>query len=170
MVTGMEIVQSQNNTLLLYSVCIEAKMTRQPYRDVRPHSSQPEFCLHADVGGRGWTYTIIWGYRYFIFFVCEDIGHIRVRFLKKKLDALPDFGNLVALIYRKHGIRVCILHNDFGEFDSDLASKYFEETDIIWESPTLHFQHQNGLVEHLIRTIVEGARAIILDSHFPLIL
>ncbi len=55
MVTGMEIVQSQDKTPPLCTVCVEAKMTLQPHRDARPHSSQPGFSLHADVGGGGQT-------------------------------------------------------------------------------------------------------------------
>ncbi len=51
LITGMEIVQSQNNMSSLLSVGIEAKMTRQLHRDARPHLSQPDFCLHADIGG-----------------------------------------------------------------------------------------------------------------------
>ena len=170
MVTGMDILQSQDKTPSLCTVCVEAKMTRQPHRDARPHSSQPGFRLHANVGGGGKTYTTFRGFRYFILFVCEATGHVWVRFLKKKSDALPAFQNLVTLIYRQHGIRVCILHTDFGEFNSDLAAKYFEETGIIWESSAPNAQQQNGLVERLMRTIVEGARAMMLDSHLPLIL
>lgn len=122
------------------------------------------------MGGGGQTYTTFRGFRYFILFVCEATGHVWVRLLKKKSDALPTFQDLVTLIYRQHGIRVCILHTDFGEFNSDLAAKYFEETGILWESSAPHAQQQNGLVERLMRTIVEGARAMILDSHLPLTL
>ncbi len=57
MVMGMKIVQSQNNTLSLCSVCIEAKITRQPHRDVRPNSSQAGFRLNADLGEGRRTYT-----------------------------------------------------------------------------------------------------------------
>ena len=145
-------------------------MTQQPHRDERPYSSQPRFCLNANVNRGGRTYTTFRGYRYFIFFICKATGYVWVRFLKKKLDALPAFQNLITLIYRQYGNRLCILHTDFGEFDSDLATKYFEETGIIWESSTPHTQQQNGLVERLMRKIVEGAQAMILDPHLPLIL
>ncbi len=115
-------------------------MIQQPYRDERPNLSQPGFCLHADVDRGGPTYIIFPGYRYFILFVYEATGHVRVRFLKKKSDALPAFQNLVTLIYRHHGIWVSILHNDFDEYDSDLAAKYFEKKGIIWEYSALYSQ------------------------------
>ena len=98
MVPGMEIVQSKY-TPSLCSVCIKAKMTQQPHQYARPHLSQPGYRLHTDVGGGGQTYTIFKRYCYFIFFICEATGHIWIRFLKNKLDALPAFQNLVTLIY-----------------------------------------------------------------------
>ena len=51
MATGMEIVQSSDKKPPLCTVCIEVKMTCQPHQDTKPHSSQPGFCLYADVGG-----------------------------------------------------------------------------------------------------------------------
>lgn len=91
MVTGMEIIQSQDKTPPFCIVCDEAMMTRQPHRDARSHSSQPGFHLHANVGGGGQTYNNFRGFRYFILFVCEATGHVWVRLSKKKTDALPLF-------------------------------------------------------------------------------
>ncbi len=109
-------------------------MTRQPHREPRSHSTAAEFCLHADVGGEGDTYATFQGFRYFILFVCEATGYVLVRFLKKKSEVLLAFQNLVTLLERQFGIRVCILHTDFGEFNSEAAATYFEESGIIWES------------------------------------
>ena len=106
-------------------------MKRQPYRDARPNSVQPGFRLYADVGGGRRTYTTCRRYRQFIVSICKVMGHVWVKFLKKKSEALPAFQNHVTLIYRQYGIRVCIFHIDFGEFDSSLAAKYFEETGIM---------------------------------------
>ena len=134
MVTGMEIVQSSDKTPPLCKVCIEAKMTRQPHRDARTHSSQPGFRLHADVGGGGQTYTTFRGFRYFIIFICEATGHVWVRFMKQKSEALSIFQNLVTLIFWQHSIWVCILYTKFGKFNSNLIAKYFKRMGIIWES------------------------------------
>ena len=170
MVTDMEIIESQDKPPPLCTVCIKAKMTYQPHRDVRPHSSQPGFRLHADPGRGGQTYATFWGFRYFIIFICKATGYVWVRFMKKKSEALSIFQNLVTLIFRQYGIQICILHTDFGKFNTDLAAKYFEESGIIWESSVPYAQQQNGLVERLIRTIVEGAQAMIIDSYLPSIL
>lgn len=99
MVTGIEIVESSDKTPPLCKVCIKAKMTRQPHRDARPHSFQPGFHLHADVGGGRQTYTTFQGFCYFIIFICEAAGHVWVRFMKRKSEALSIFQNLVTLIF-----------------------------------------------------------------------
>lgn len=162
------VITPSSSTLPFCSVCVEAKMTRQPHREPRSHSTTAGFRLHADVGGGGDTYATFRGFRYFILFVCEATGYVWVRFLKKKSEALLAFQNLVTLLERQFGIRVCILHTDFGEFNSEAATTYFEESGIIWESSVPNAQQQNGLVERLMRTIVEGARAQIVDSGLPL--
>lgn len=63
-------------------------MTRQPHREPRSHSTTAGFCLHADVGGGGDTYTTFRGFQYFILFVCEATGYVWGRFLKKKSEKL----------------------------------------------------------------------------------
>lgn len=55
-------------------------------------------------------------------------------FKEEVRKALLAFQNLVTLLERQFGIRVCILHTDFGEFNSKAAATYFDESGIIWES------------------------------------
>ena len=107
-VTGMEIVQTSEKAPPLCKVCIEAKMICQPHQDARPHSSQPGFCLHANVGGGGQTYTTFQGFCYFIIFICKATGYVWVRFMKQKSEAFSIFQNLVTFIFRQHAIRICI--------------------------------------------------------------
>ena len=61
-------------------------------------------------------------------------------------SVLSAFQNLDTLMERQFGIRVCILHTDFGEFNSEAAATYFHESGIIWESSVLNAQQQNGLL------------------------
>ncbi len=163
-ITSGMVITPSSSRLPFCSICVEAKMTRQPHREPCSHSTTAGFCLHADVGGGGDTYVTFRRFRYFIFFVCEATGYVWVRFLKKKSEALLAFQNLVTLLEQQFGIRVCILHTDFGEFNSEAAARYFEESGIIWESSVSNAQQQNGLIERLMQTIVEGARAQFVDS------
>lgn len=68
---------------------------------------------------------------YFILFMCEATGYVWVRFLKRNSEALPAFKNLVTLLEKQFGIRICILYTDFGEFNFETAVIYFEKTGII---------------------------------------
>lgn len=88
--------------------------------------------------------------------------------MKKKSDALPLFRDLVVMLERHYKIKVCILHTDFGEFNSDAANNYLNQTGITWEPSAPNAQQQNGIVERHMRTVVEGARAQMIDSNLPL--
>lgn len=65
-------------------------------------------------------------------------------------------------------MKVCVLHTDFGEFNSNAATEYFDHTGITWEPSAPYAQQQNGVVERYMRTIVEGARAQMVDANLPL--
>lgn len=48
---------------------------------------------------------------------------------------------------RHYNMKVCILHTDFGKFNSDAAMEYFDYTGITWEPSAPNAQQQNGVVE-----------------------
>lgn len=56
-ITSCTVVTSSPIMLPFCSVCVEAKMTRQPHREPLSHSTAAGFRLHADVGGGGDKYT-----------------------------------------------------------------------------------------------------------------
>lgn len=72
------------------------------------------------------------------------------------------------MLERHYNIKVCILYTEFGEFNSNAASKYLNQTGITWEPSALNAQQQNGIVECHMRTVIEGARAQMIDSNLPL--
>lgn len=139
-------------------------MTKRLHQDPRPHFTTARFSLYADVGRKRDTYTIFRVFCYFIFFVCKAIGYVWVRFLWEKSEALFVLKNLVIFLERQYKIRVCILYTNFEELNSEAAANYFAETGIIWVPFVSHAQQQNRLVEKLMRTIIEKARAQIVDS------
>ena len=167
MTTGMKILPG-SESLPFCTTCVQSKMTRQPHRDPHIPSDVPGYRIHADVGESANVYTTWKGYKYFILFVCDATRVTWVRFMKKKSDALPLFRELVVMLERHYNIKVCILHTDFGEFNSDAATKYMNQTGITWESSAPNAQQQNGVVERHMRTVVEGARAQMVDSNLPL--
>lgn len=108
-------------------------MLRQPHQHIRPHLSQFGFCLHANIGGRGQTYTAFWKFCYFIIFICEVISHVWVKFIKQKSEAIPIFEYLITFIFQYHNIRVYIFYTNFSKFNSDLAAQNFKKISIIWD-------------------------------------
>ncbi len=68
-ITSGMVITTSFNTLPLYSICVEAKMTIQPHWEPRSHSTTVGFRLHADVGGGGDIFATFRGFRYFILFL-----------------------------------------------------------------------------------------------------
>lgn len=74
------------------------------------------------------------GYKYFFSAVCEATNFTFVKFMKKKSEALLVFMDLVTLLDRQYDMKVCMLHTDFGEFNSAAADSYFSRKGIKWEA------------------------------------
>ena len=167
MTSGMRIL-AEPAELPFCTVCVESKMTRQPHRDTHTPSDIPGYRIHVDVGGSANTYVTWKGYRYFMLLVDDATRVTWVRFMKKKSDVLTAFRDFVVMLERHYNIRVCVIHTDFGEFNSDAAAEYLSHTGIAWEPSAPNAQQQNGVVERYMRTVVEGARAQMVDANLPI--
>ncbi len=91
-----------------------------------------------------------------------------VKFMKKMSDVLTVSRDFVVMLKRHYNIRVCMIHTDFGEFNSDAAAEYFSHTDLAGEPSVPNAQQQNGEVERHIRTVVEEAQAKMIDANLPI--
>ncbi len=60
--------------------------------------------------------------------------------MKKKSNVLTVFRDFVVMLERHYNIRVCIIHTDFAEFNSDAAAEYFSHIGIAWEPSVLNAQ------------------------------
>lgn len=69
------------------------------------------------------------------------------------------------MLERCYTIKVCILHTDFGNFNSDATNNYLIQTGIIWKPLAPNTQQQNAVVERHMCIVVEGAQAQIIDSN-----
>ncbi len=168
MTKGMDISFYKTLKLSFCESCFKGKMTCLPHRKPRVRTTRPGYRIHADVRGGGDTYISWRGYKYFFLAVCEATYFTFVKFMKKKSEALLVFMDLVTLLDRQHDMKVCILHTDFGELNSTAAEPYFARKKIKWEASASYAQQQNGLAEQHIRTTIEGARTIMVDSSLPL--
>ena len=140
------------------TIYVQSKMTKQPHWDLHISSEIPRFCIKLDVRRSTNVYAIWKSYQYFTLLV-NDIIHITcVCFMKKKSDMLSAFREFFILLERYYNIWVCILHTDFGKFNSNVAAKYFSCIGIIWEPSTPNAQQQIGVIKQYIRIVVEGTQ------------
>ncbi len=51
--------------------------------------------------------------------------------MKKKSHVLTVFRDFVVMLERHYNIKVCIIHTNFGGFNSDAAVEYFSHTGIV---------------------------------------
>ena len=168
MTNDMDISFYKTPKLPFCKPCVKSKMTRQPHRKPRVCTTRPGYRIHADVADGGDTYISWVGYKYFFLAVCKATNFTFVKFMKKKSEALQVFMDLVTFLDRQHDMKVCILHTDFGEFNSAAAKSYFARKRIQWEASAPYAQQQNGLAERHMHTTVEGAQTIMVDSGLPL--
>ena len=167
MTSGMKIL-TESADLLFCTVCVESKMTRQPHRDAYTPSDIPGYQINVDVGGSANAYVTWKSYRYFMLLVDDATQVTWVKLMKKKSDVLTVFCDFAVVLEKHYNIRVCIIHTNFGEFNSDAAAEYFSHTGLAWEPSIPNAQQQNGVVERHIRTVVEEARAKMIDTNFPI--
>lgn len=134
-------------------------MITQPYHDAYILYDIPEYHIHVDVGENASTYMTWKSYQYFILFDGNAIYITWVRFMIKKSDILSVFCDLIIIFERHYNIRVCVKYNDFGEFNEDVATKYFSYTGIICEPSAPNVQQQNRILERYMQSVIKGARA-----------
>ncbi len=154
MTSGMKIL-ARAEDLSSCTMFIQAKMTRQPYRDSNISSEILGFRIHLDVGRSANVYATWKGNRYFVLLV-DDATHVTwVCIMKKKSNLISVFKGFVILIRKHYTIRVCILHTNFGEFNSDATAEYFSHTGNLWEPSAPNAQQQNKVVERHIGMVLE---------------
>lgn len=50
--------------------------------------------------------------------------------MKKKSEALSIFGDFVIMIGKNYNMKICVLYTDFGKFNSNAITEYFDHTGI----------------------------------------
>ena len=84
--------------------------------------------------------------------------------MKKNSEALAVFIDLVTFLERQYDMKVCIFYTDFVEFNSVVIKAYFAQKRIKWEVSTPYTQQQNGFIKRHIRTTIQEACTIMVNS------
>jgi hypothetical protein len=151
--------------------CVEAKMSRRFNRDTQvARASQPLGLVHSDSCGP-FRVASIAGTRYFVLFI-DDFSRLAwVYFLKHKntAEVLQAFKEFKAAAENQSGFSIKRFRCDNGraEYDNSDFQTLLKADGISYEPSAPYTQHQNGVSERTIRTVVERARSMLLGASLP---
>uniref|UniRef100_A0A8D8QIU2 Copia protein n=1 Tax=Cacopsylla melanoneura TaxID=428564 RepID=A0A8D8QIU2_9HEMI len=151
-------------SLEVCEICIESKQTKLPHKTERIRASRPLELIHSDICGpiNPESYDEM---KYFITFV-DDYSHfVQIRLMKNKSDAFECFQNYVAEAESQFNLKISRLRCDNGgEYKSNHFTHFCMEKGIKLEFTMPYTPEQNGVSERFNRTIVEKARAMLLEA------
>src|SRR6202789_757712 len=170
MVVGMEI-DTKSPESQQCAACVQSKQHVQPF----PQISSTEIAnigdlTVTDVWGPART-TAIGGESYFITFTDGKSRHSTIYFMKKKDEALAKFKLYKIFVETQTGHKLKKLRADGGkEYVGKQFQNFILESGMELEVTAAHSPSQNGIAERLNRTVVEHARAMIIQRNIPLFL
>lgn len=151
--------------------CIQAKMTRVPSPPQRttPRTTERLEIVHSDVCG---PITPSNGKnRYFVTFIDDYSRYGRVYFMKNKSEVLNHFKTYKREMETFTGNKVKHLQTDNGtEYVNGKFQAYLQENGIVRRLSAPYTPHQNGIAERKNRTLLEKARAMLIDAKAPMFL
>ncbi len=156
--------------ILKCEICILAKQTAEPCKDVRHRYAAPLRLVHTDVMGPIRPPTVRKNSKYVVTFVDDytryawayPIGdkmsvHICLRMMLS--DARKLLGNEVKL----YEIRL----DNGTEYETENMKRLIQEEKIIYQKSPAYTSNHNGTAERFNRDIQEKMRSLIIDAGFP---
>ena len=167
MVTGM-IVDKSSDPDFDCEACIQAKHAVVPF----PKSSSSQNLavrdvVVCDIWGPASTESIHW-HTYYISFT--DLGSrlSLLYFLSRRNQSITSLKNFHRFFIAQKGFSFKILRVDNArEFILSEFQEYLDSEGIILEMTSPYLPSQNGVAERLNRTLIERARAMIINSGLP---
>ncbi|UYV81349.1 hypothetical protein LAZ67_20000875 [Cordylochernes scorpioides] len=150
-------------------VCIQAKHPRTPFKPVLyPQSTRPLDLIHIDLIGPIQEESI-GGAKYVLTLVDDFSRKIFVEFLSSKLETFDIIRSFIEEIEKRKEIKVKQLRSDNGkEFTNNQMTQYLKGKGIKHQLTNVYTPQQNGISERYNRTLIEGTRALLIDSQLPL--
>ena len=151
--------------------CIEGKQHRIFNQRVPASRAEAPLALvHSDSCGPFRTPSIA-GAEYFVLFVDDYTQMTWVHFLctKGHQEVLGAFQEFKAAVEKHSGRSILRLRcdNGRGEYNNQFFLSYLRTEGINHEPSAPYTQHQNGVRERKIRSIVEKARTMLLEAQLP---
>ena len=148
-------------------ICTQSKQCRKPFNGTRPRASRPIEHIFSDVCGP--ISPISWnGSKYFLTFI-DDFTHFTVVYvMARKSECYEKFKEFEAEVTAKFNMRISMLTVDQGrEYKSVQMVQFCKSRGIQILETIAYTPQQNGVAERFNRTIVEKARALMLQSGTP---
>ena len=146
--------------------CTEAKLAHEPYKMVERLTRFPGNLTHIDVWGK-YDIILILGHQYYILFVDDAARYVTVQFLKRKDEASAKVIEYLAYL-RTQGKFPKAIRVDCGkEFINAVLSSWCREHGIEVHMTAPYSPSQNGVAEHMNRTLVELSRTMLTAQSMP---
>jgi len=151
--------------------CLEGKQHRSFNKVPVPRKLEKLELIHSDSCGPFSTPSN-GGMKYFIVFIDDYSRMTWVYFLKTKssIEINKIFRDFKALVENQTGLHIKRFRcdNGKGEYDNHTFRDFLSQSGISYEPSAPYTQHQNGVSERKIRTLVEKARSMLCDSQLGL--
>lgn len=151
-------------------VCAQSKGKRLPFSGSRPRATKFLQNVHVDLSGIN-RVKGIFNEQYYILF-CDDYStycHIFSLSSKCKENVFSIFVEYLALVERQTSQKLVQYTLDNGsEFINTMMDNYCKELGIHLHKTAPYTPQQNGVVERMNQTVVNMARAMMIQSGVPL--
>lgn len=139
-----------------------------PKNNISPRTTKPLEIIHSDVCGPIGTATL-GGNRYFLTFIDDHTRYSQVYVMKNKNEVLAKFKEYKEMAETYTGNKIMFLQSDNGtEYINNEFDIYLEKCGIQRRLSAPYTPNQNGIAERKNRTLVEKARAMMIDAKAPL--
>ena len=157
---GFKIIKSKNK-FLECEVCNRAKMhrTQKSKKRKRPQWKEDLVVAADTFGPANWSRK---GHKYVLFI--SNRGWVKPYFLNKKSDAYGKIKEYFKEVDREHGSNFVTTFRGDNKFDINTLRKYFEQNGIQKEFTVPYNSFQNGRAERFHRTVMDMARAMLIEA------
>jgi len=156
----------QQSQKLSCKVCDQAKIYVLPFGEDTQAKNILEL-VHTDICGP-MNVKSFGNARYFATFIDDKTRYVEVVFLKSRSDILEEFKKYQLRVAKETGRKITKLRSDNAkEYVSKEFNDYLESQGIRRQLSVEYTPQQNGIAERANRTIVEMARAMLIESNVP---
>lgn len=163
---GIKIPNEQKELNSACEICLKAKQTRFPFKTVRTRATRPLEIVHTDVCGPIEPST--WNNKkYFVSFLDDYTHFVMIYLIEGKHEVKNVIQEYAKEVEAKFNLKISKIRCDNGkEYKNEEIKNWCRRKGIILDLTIPYTPQLNGKAERLNRTIMEKARALILDSKF----